>query len=185
MTGPVSNSNSVGAIMGSIDLGPSNSIQFMFAKLQLAQAQICKDQAQEYIDKVTNTQEEQKKCADMIALAREMQNKGEAGDGVGEKSISGTTVTGEDCAAMPKELVEFMDKNNLLYTNKDGDYILGKDEWEQCIKSLTNYQDTLGTTTQTDMVYLQDFMSQYNGFLQGANSAVKESNQTLTTILRG
>lgn len=184
-TGPVSGAESTSAIMGSIDLGPHNSIQFLFAKLQLTQAQICKDQAEDYIDKITKTQEEQKKCADMIALARELQNKGEAGEGVGEKSISGTTTKGEDCYPMPKELVEYMNKNKLLYPNEDGDYILGKDEWDVCIKSLTNYQDTLGTSTQTDMVYLQDFMSQYNGFLQGANSAIKESNQTLTTILRG
>ncbi len=169
-TGPVSNTSSTSAIMGSIDLGPSNSIQFMFAKLQLAQAQICKDQAKEYIDKVTQTQEEQKKCADMIAKARDLQQQAKNDD---------TTIE------MPQDMKEFFEENGLKWDTKGGDDLHNEDEWEYNIKSLTNYQDTLGTTTQTDMVYLQDFMSQYNGFLQGANSAISESNDTLTTILRG
>jgi hypothetical protein len=35
------------------------------------------------------------------------------------------------------------------------------------------------------MVFLQDFMGQYNSYLTGANSAIQQSNQTLGTIVRG
>lgn len=169
-TGPVSGAESTSAIMGSIDLGPHNSIQFLFAKLQLTQAQICKDQAQDYIDKITETQEKQKECADMIAKARELQQQAKNDD----------TVT-----AMPDDMKQFFEKYGLDWDKEGKDDWHNSDEWDYNIKSLTNFQDTLGTSTQTDMVYLQDFMSQYNGFLQGANSAIKESNDTLTTILRG
>ncbi len=58
-----------------------------------------------------------------------------------------------------------------------------KEAWDYTIKSLTNYQEQLGTETQTDMVYLQDLMGQYNSFLQGANKAATDSNQTLQSIL--
>jgi hypothetical protein len=35
------------------------------------------------------------------------------------------------------------------------------------------------------MVYLQDFIGQYNSFLQGANTAISNANQVLTNIARG
>ena len=48
-----------------------------------------------------------------------------------------------------------------------------------------NYQESLGTKTQTQMVFLQDFISQYNSYLQGANSAIQESSDVLTAIATG
>ena len=41
----VNSTTSLSQIMADIDLGPTGSIQFLFAKLQLAQSQICKNQA--------------------------------------------------------------------------------------------------------------------------------------------
>ena len=41
----VNNDSSLSAIMDTIDLGPTGSVQMMFAKLQLAQSEICKAQA--------------------------------------------------------------------------------------------------------------------------------------------
>ncbi|GAB1409646.1 hypothetical protein MASR1M90_08000 [Desulfovibrionales bacterium] len=172
-------------IMNSIDLGPGGGIQLMFAKLQMAQSQLCKTQANDYMKQIQDIQEEQKKCADMIAMARDLQNKGKDGQGVGLKSINNVTTQGKDCYPMPKELVDFMDARNLSYPNADKDYILGKDEWEYTLKSLTNYQEQVGTKTQTLMVYLQDFIGQYNSFLQGANTAISNANQVLTSIARG
>ena len=43
---------SISEIMSMIDLGPTDSIQFMFAKLQLAQAQICKNAATDYMNQI-------------------------------------------------------------------------------------------------------------------------------------
>ena len=48
-----------------------------------------------------------------------------------------------------------------------------------------NYQEQIGSKTQTLMVYLQDFIGQYNSFLQGANTAISNANQVLTNIARG
>ena len=66
---------SISEIMGMIDLGPTDSIQFMFAKLQLAQAQICKNAATDYMNQIEAVQQEQKEVAEMISKARELQNK--------------------------------------------------------------------------------------------------------------
>ena len=86
---------------------------------------------------------------------------------------------------MSQELVDFMNERGLSFPNSDKDYILGKDEWDHALKSLTNYQETVGNKTQTLMVYLQDFIGQYNSYLQGANTQISNANQTLTNLARG
>gem|GEM_PF-3262242 len=58
------------------------------------------------------------------------------------------------------------------------------DQWDVAITSLKARQDSLGTNTQQMMVYIQDFMGQYNSYLQGANSSVQQSNQTLADLAR-
>jgi hypothetical protein len=44
--------------------------------------------------------------------------------------------------------------------------------------------DALGTDTQQKMVFVQDYMGQYNSYLQGANSVIQQSNQTLGELAR-
>ena len=55
--------NSLSQIMADIDLGPTGSVQFMFAKLQLAQSQICKNEAESYMKQIEDIQQEQKECS--------------------------------------------------------------------------------------------------------------------------
>ncbi|NLY41893.1 MAG: hypothetical protein GX055_09775, partial [Desulfovibrionales bacterium] len=70
----VNSATSISQIMADIDLGPGGGIQLMFAKLQMAQSMICKNQANDYMKQIQDIQEEQKKCADMISRARDLQN---------------------------------------------------------------------------------------------------------------
>lgn len=180
--GAMGGSGSVGGV-GS--LGPSTSVNFLFAKLQMELSASAKNAALDYIDQIESAQAEQKEVADLLQQARQAQADGKSGSGVGMQSINNTTVAGEDCYPMSQELVDFMDKHDLAYPNADGDYILGKDEWDVAIQSLQAYQEQVGTDIQTLMVYVQDFMGQYNSYLQGANSAIQSGMQTLTSIARG
>ena len=82
----VNNDTSLSAIMDTIDLGPTGSVQMMFAKLQLAQSEICKAQAEDYMKQIEDIQEEQALCAKMIEEARNCQQLGEDGKGVGKKA---------------------------------------------------------------------------------------------------
>ena len=166
----VSSTNSLTQIMNDIDLGPTQSIQFMFAKLQLAQSQICKNQAESYMKQIEGIQEEQKKCAEMIELARKQQNEA--------KTNNGTTT-------MSKEMKDFFTERGLSWETTGSDDKHKADEWDYNLKSLTNYQEQIGNKTQTLMVYLQDFIGQYNSYLQGANTQIANANQTLTSIARG
>ena len=151
---------------------PSGSVQMMFAKLQLAQGQICKNQAEDYMKQVEDIQDEQKKCADMISRARELQQKARQ--------------EGEDAATeMPADMREFFTKRGLDWDDTGNNYTHNADEWDYNLKSLTNYQEQIGNKTQTLMVYLQDFIGQYNSFTQGANTSIANANQTLTNIARG
>jgi len=59
-----------------------------------------------------------------------------------------------------------------------------KEQWETVTASLKAYLDTLGTNTQQKMVFVQDFMGQFNSYLQGANTAIQQSNQTLAELAR-
>jgi hypothetical protein len=145
------------------DLIPSGaSIQMVFAALQMSLAQSNKDKAKAYIDDITSQQAQSKECAAMIAKARSFQDKKSAADT--ELKTYFTTHTGN----IPD-----------LKTGTD------KDTWEYNIKSLQSYQETLGSNIQQQMVFVQDFMGQYNSYLTGCNSAIQQANQTLGTITRG
>ena len=150
-------------------LDATSSIQLQFAALQLALAQSNKEKAQQYIEEITTNQTKAKECADMIAKARELQN----------------SVKKSGVSTMPDDMVQYFKDNGLTTERTGSDNLHDKYEWDYNIKSLTNYQETLGTNTQQLMVYVQDFMGQYNSYLTGANSSIQQSNQTLGTIARG
>jgi hypothetical protein len=154
-------------IINSIDLGPTESVQFQFAKLQMAQAQLCKEQATSYMKQIEDIQAEQKKTAEMIAQARKLQNEAK---------------TGDKCTTMPDEMVQFYKDRGLSYDTAGNDKLHNKDEWDYNIQSLTNYQESISNKTQTLMVYLQDFIGQYNSYTQGASNQVSQGIQTLTAV---
>ena len=85
----VTGKSSLSEILDTIDLGPTGSVQMMFAKLQLAQSEICKNQAESYMKQIEDIQEEQELCAKMIEEARNCQQMGEDGKGVGQKASAG------------------------------------------------------------------------------------------------
>ena len=159
-----------GAVSGVDSLGTCTSVNFLFAKLQMELSASAKDAALGYIDQIESAQNEQKEIADMLQTCRQLQADAKSNGG---------------CTTMPKEIVEFMDKNNLAYDKTGNDTLHNGDEWDVAIQSLQSYQEQVGTDIQTLMVYVQDFMGQYNSYLQGANSAIQSGMQTLTSIARG
>lgn len=53
------------------------------------------------------------------------------------------------------------------------------------VSSLQNVQETVGTDIQQQMVFVQDFMGQYNSYTQGSSSVISQSMETLKTVARG
>ena len=173
----VSNTSSLSSIMDTIDLGPTGSVQMMFAKLQLAQSEICKAQAEDYMKQIEEIQNEQELCAEMIEQARKLQNDAKTG--------KGDCPWDKKASMMPQAMADYFKEHGLSYDTTGNDLANNSDEWDYNLKSLTNYQETIGNKTQTLMVYLQDFIGQYNSYLQGANTQISNANQTLTNLARG
>ena len=174
---PVSGNSGSGSVSSVGSLGTCTSVNFIFAKLQMELAASAKDSARLH-QANRGAQAEQKEVADMLQRCRELQNQAKDSGG---------------CTEMPADVREFMDKNNLTYdlttggvskpTKETADSLHNKDEWDVAIQSLQAYQETIGTDIQTKMVYVQDFMGQYNSYTQGANSAIQSGMQTLTPWL--
>lgn len=161
------NSDSTGT---SQELGPYSSLQEILAKLQLELAETAKQQAENMLKQIEELNDKQKQVAAFIAKARECQNKAKNDDRATE---------------MPADMAEFMKANGLSYDTTGNDLKMNKDEWDYNLKSLTNYQEQLGGEMQRLMVSVQDFMGQYNAYLQEANSAISNSNQMPIDLARG
>ena len=180
MADPVGGAGSSGGVSSVGSLGPITSINFIFAKLQMELAATSKEAARDHITQVEKANEDQKKVADMLQQCRKLQEQAKSGD---------------KCTKMPDDIRKFMDEHGLAYsletkgvdepTTETADSWHNKDEWDGAIQSLQAHQETLGTAVQTEMVYVQDFMGQYNSFTQGANSAIQSAMQTLTNVARG
>lgn len=152
-----SGTTSMSEVFNDIDFNSDNSMQLMFAKLQLAQAQLCKDSANSCMQQLQGLQEEQTLSADTLEKMRQLQAEG--------------------ATEMPEDMLSFMRDRGLAYCEpKDFDC------WAYNIESLTVYQDGLASQTQSLMVNLQDFIGQYNSYLQGASSSVNSASDTLAAI---
>ncbi len=152
------------------ELGPTTSLQLMFARLQLELAETAKTQAMDKMDAISKAQEEQKFVSQLLNEAR--QSKADA-------------KSGDKCTRMSQEMVDYMDAHGLAYDKTGNDYLHTSDEWDVAITALEGRLEELGTNTQQEMVYIQDYMGQYNSYLQGANTQIANSNQTLTNLARG
>lgn len=154
---PTGGTTALSDILNDIDLGSTDSIQFLFAKLQLAQAQLCKDSANSYIQQIERLQAELTLTADTLEKMRQLQ--------------------AEEATEMPEDMLVFMRDRGLAYYEPDS-----YEYWSYNIESVTIYQDSLTSQTQTMMVNLQDFITQYNSYLRGASDAVNSASETLTAL---
>ena len=191
-------------------LGPTSSLQLMFAKLQLELAETAKSQAMDKMDAIAEAQDEQKLVSRLLNEARDKKaNTTEAAesstvtyknvakrdengkimrDGNGEIIREDRTETiekGKKWSAMSQEMVDYVDEHDLAMDNTLNDHLQREEQWDVLITSLESRLEELGTNTQQEMVYIQDYMGQYNSYLQGANTQISNSNQTLTSLAKG
>ena len=246
MTDPISN-NSIRGISSNIDLGPTGSLQFQFAKLQLAMAELSKNGAMDYMNRIQDSQAEQKKVADMMQSVRQAQADVKAGK---EASLSNDTLTymkteglavpstftdkatvdqakevlarceklrqdavdgkgncpwDKKASMMTAEDEKFLKDHGIKFDTTGNDRAHNPTEWSYNIGQIKEYisshtpkaedydtvlqslqakQDSLGSNTQQLMVFVQDYMGQYNSYLQGGNSVIQQANQTLAELAK-
>ena len=101
------------------------------------------------------------------------------------ETVTETVPKGNNATFMSQEMVDYMDAHGLAYDKTGNNHSHSADEWDVAITALESRLEELGTNTQQEMVYVQDYMGQYNSYLQGANTQIANSNQTLTNLARG
>ena len=180
-------------------LGPTSSLQLMFARLQLELAGTAKSQAMDKMDAISKAQDEQKLVSQLLNEARQAKADAKNGnssditttyytydkDGKVTGSYTETAPKGKNYNPMSNEMVKYMDEHGLAYDKTGDDHMHTEEEWDVAITALEGRLEELGTNTQQEMVYIQDYMGQYNSYLQGANTQISNSNQTLTSLARG
>lgn len=149
--------------------GASGNISLLFAQLQMELAQQNKEIAINKISEVQKIQQEQNDTSACLSTARQLQNEAKA---------KNTAI------AMPPLLESFLQSRGLSYS-PTATKSYTSDQWQIIINRLEAYQEQLGSDVQRQMIYIQDYMSQYNSYLTGANSAISSANETLTALARG
>ncbi len=161
---------STGSSLSTLDtdtIGPGSSLQLMLAKLQLAQAEIMKEQIEGKMEQIQTLQAEQRLVSGYLNAARQAKSNAESSGSESE---------------IPADMAQYMGSNGLSY---GGDMLLSAEEWDVAIASLTSRLEQLSAQTQQEMIYMQDYLGQYNSYLNGANQQINTTNQTLTNLARG
>lgn len=163
---------SLGGVKGTsgVSAPETMSLQRMYAQLQMQMAAGAKDKAMSMMGEIQDAQKEQQEVSALLNQAREAQL---------------TADNDDKCTAMSKEMIAYMDKNGLAYDKAGKDHLHDKDEWNSVIASLEGKLESIGTDTQQKMVFIQDYMGQYNSYLQGASSQLTSGNETLKALARG
>ena len=152
----------------------------MFARLQLELAETAKSQAMDKMDAIAKAQDEQKEVSAMLNQARQLQ-----ADAKNESDANKAASGEKESTMMPVEMENYFKEHNLAYEDSGVSRRQNAEEWKLAITSLEGRLEELGTNTQQEMVYIQDYMGQYNSYLQGANTQISNSNQTLTSLAKG
>ncbi|MBQ9452182.1 MAG: USH1C-binding protein 1 [Desulfovibrio sp.] len=150
------------------------SPQMALAMLQMELAKTNKEQAMAGIKEIENEQAKKKEIADALNQARDYK----ASDKNYTKQAGGEPYTS-------KEFNKVVEGLGLTVPDKAGDKKANDLNWDKLIAQLQTKMDTVGANIQTQMVQLQDFMGQYNSYMQGANSAIATANQVLTSLAKG
>ena len=150
-----------------------NSVQMMFALVQMELSKEHKDNAKGLIEQVKKNQEKSKEYAKLISDIN---------------SVLGTDDGDSARETRATKLASFKDRCVSLGIPSNSSYFSGKTslaEGQKLVQSLQGLQEEYGTKNQTLMVQIQDMLGQYNANLQGANSAVQQSNNVLQSLAKG
>lgn len=107
-----------------------------------------------------------------------------ASSGVSRRQNAGEwdrAITNLENRAKVLEVADACQEYGVDFPTKD----LSKEDIDSMIASLEAVQDELGSDIQQEMVFIQDYMGQYNSYTQGASSAISQASETLKTVARG
>jgi hypothetical protein len=145
---------------------PTENISLRFAKLQISLAQVNKQGAEKYMTQIQEAQDQQQQVTAWIAEI---------------KALREAAASDNKSTQMPALMKDYVIKH-LGVTNDD--FYLSAKEWDDVRDKLQNHLQTIGSNTQMLMVYAQDYMGQYNSYLQGSDSVLQQRHQVLNELTR-
>lgn len=151
-----------------------SSPQLALAMLEMQLASANKEQAMQGIESIKSEQAKKKEMADVLNQAREY--RGSSSNYT--KQAGGQPYTSSSF----NKSVEAM---GFSVPDIAGDKEKNDKQWDKLIAQIQTKMDTVGADIQTSMVQLQDMMGQYNSYMQGANSAIAQANQVLSSLAKG
>ncbi len=163
----------------SLTLSSEDERTFMrFAKIQMALAGAAKEQAQNLMNSIQENQTAQSVCQDHLSEIRKFLT-----DFKDEDKKVPTDAFKEAWEYMLEKGLQLPDMP--LKDDKPVDwktYEFNKEEINLMIEVLSSELEKLGSDTQTIMVNVNDFMTQYNNYLQAASSTINDRNSVMQTI---
>lgn len=176
MTEALGGVNNTNPILSAEVINSNQNVGFLFALLQMELASANKTQAVNKISDIRANQDLSKEYTTVINALR---------------SAAGTLNTDDTKTKLnTHNAINNLtaSERNILNTITGGDKTTGEVSRAQIntwIASLESEQETIGSDVQQQMVYVQDFMGQYNSYTQGCMSAITSINETLKTVARG
>lgn len=163
--------SSLSGTMNSLQDLSGGNIQFIFAQLQQQLNQMCKDQAAKEIEQIQKQQEQQRQCTELLRQLRELNST--------IKSTGTPVALSED---IKSRLIE-------LGICSAGDAVMNKAVTSQEVDMLISYAEnkleSIASSTQQEMVYIQDYIDQYNSYLQQSNAAIASAGGSQTSLAGG
>ncbi|MBO8416314.1 MAG: hypothetical protein IAB19_08050 [Proteobacteria bacterium] len=178
-------------------LGGSKSVQLIFAQLQMELAASNKEMAIKKIETIRDQQAESKEITEAINKLRDCKLKIESDKDVLHigKVSAYANCTNEELEAHKNDSAEGNDQQRQEYfevAQLCNDYgitwkttNITKADIDEMIASLEDLQEEKGSDIQQQMIFVQDYMGQYNSYTQGASSAISDASETLKTVARG
>lgn len=145
-------------LTGSMVGGEAQSIQMLFAQLQMQLSQSIKEQATDRINAINAAQEQSAQVSEYINTARQL--------------YSSTGTSGVQ--PVPADMLQFL-QTNALYTPSSASAPDERD-WQAIIQSLETFQEHIGSSVQQQMVFVQDFMGQYNQYSSQASALLNSGS---------
>lgn len=146
-----------GGLTGSMVSQSGMSVQQLFAKLQQELAQSAKESAQSSIEQIQAQQELSRTCTEYINEA---------------KTIRSGLVEAGDAAAVPEDMLAFLQEHSLYVPTDPGK--ADSESWKAIVSALESFLESTSTNCQQQMVFVQDYIGQYNSFSQSYQSSTSE-----------
>ncbi len=127
------NLNATSAV-SNVDLGPSSSLQLMFAKLQLELAETAKTQAMDRMDSIAKSQEEQKLVSSLLNEARD--KKANTTEATESSTVTYTNVAKRD----ENGKIMYDDKGEIIREDRTETIQKGK-KWSAMSQEMVDYVD--------------------------------------------